>query len=100
MHAMKSGGFSLKSKKTPFQRHKELEEEKKRVSARCACCTAQRMDRMGSHEHTWPCMGAQKAEEEAAKVYEEFVESFGVDEGGKDGPGVKTFVRGGTVTPG
>ena len=48
----------------------------------------------------WHCMGTQKAEEEAAKVYEEFVESFGVDEGGKDGPGVKTFVRGGTVTPG
>lgn len=65
------GAFSIKSKKTPYQRHKELEEEKKR-----------------------------KADEEAAKVYEEFVESFkGDDAPGKEG-GVKAFVRGGVVAPG
>lgn len=40
----------------------------------------------------------QKEEEEAAKVYEEFVESFaGTDE---ERSSVKTFVRGGTVQPG
>ena len=46
------------------------------------------------------CTETQKADEEAAKVYEEFVESFKGDEGpGKDG-GVKAFVRGGVVAPG
>lgn len=65
------GAFSIKSKKTPYQRHKELEEEKKR-----------------------------KADEEAAKVYEEFVESFKGDEGPGRDSGVKTFVRGGVVAPG
>ncbi|KAF8062719.1 RRC1 [Scenedesmus sp. PABB004] len=72
---MKGGGFSIKAaKKTPFQRHKELEEEKKR-----------------------------RADEEAAKVYEEFVESFKADEPDDrrgSGAGVKAFVRGGVVTPG
>lgn len=42
---------------------------------------------------------SQKADEEAAKVYEDFVESFKGDEGPKDG-GVKAFVRGGVVAPG
>jgi hypothetical protein len=41
----------------------------------------------------------QKADEEAAKVYEEFVESFSSDPT-EDGRGVKAFVRGGTVMPG
>jgi hypothetical protein len=42
----------------------------------------------------------QKADEEAAKVYEEFVESFkGDDAPGSEG-GVKAFVRGGVVAPG
>jgi hypothetical protein len=45
------------------------------------------------------CKLLQKAEEEAAKVYEEFVESFAADEA-EDGRGVKAFVRGGTVMPG
>lgn len=40
----------------------------------------------------------QKAEEEAAKVYEEFVESFAAND--EDKSGVKAFVRGGTVLPG
>lgn len=55
----------------------------------CMCCTF------------LPCdSGAQKADEEAAKVYEEFVESFKGDEApGSDG-GVKAFVRGGVVAPG
>jgi hypothetical protein len=41
----------------------------------------------------------QRADEEAAKVYEDFVESFKGDDPGRDG-GVKTFVRGGVVAPG
>lgn len=42
----------------------------------------------------------QKADEEAAKVYEEFVESFKGDEGGGQDGNVKAFVRGGVVAPG
>eukprot|EP00198_Chlamydomonas_reinhardtii_P008180 XP_001697517.1 predicted protein [Chlamydomonas reinhardtii] len=65
---MKSSGFAIKSKKTPFQKHKEAEEERKK-----------------------------KADEEAARVYEEFVESFSSAPEPKRGGG---FVRGGTVLPG
>lgn len=43
---------------------------------------------------------SQKADEEAAKVYEEFVESFKGDEGPGRDSGVKAFVRGGVVAPG
>ncbi|GIL64797.1 hypothetical protein Vafri_18665, partial [Volvox africanus] len=63
-------GFAIKAKKTPFQKHKELEEERKR-----------------------------KADEDAARIYEEFVESFKAeDEPAKRGGA--GFVRGGTVLPG
>ncbi|KAG2440272.1 hypothetical protein HXX76_004384 [Chlamydomonas incerta] len=65
---MKPSGFAIKSKKTPFQKHKEAEEERKK-----------------------------KADEEAARVYEEFVESFSSAPEPKRGGG---FVRGGTVLPG
>jgi len=41
----------------------------------------------------------QRADEEAAKIYEEFVESFKTEEE-EDNRGVKAFVRGGTVQPG
>ncbi len=41
--------------------------------------------------------GLQKADEEAAKVYEEFVESFKTEEPSRKSGG---FVRGGTVLPG
>ena len=43
----------------------------------------------------------QRADAEAAKLYEEFVESFG--DGGGDGEGgaaPRAFVRGGTIQPG
>ncbi|KAL2472397.1 RNA recognition motif (RRM)-containing protein [Abeliophyllum distichum] len=53
-------------KKTPFQKHREEEEAKKK-----------------------------RAEDEAARLYQEFVESFQVD----DTPGSKAFVRGGTINP-
>ncbi|KAL3500291.1 hypothetical protein ACH5RR_039384 [Cinchona calisaya] len=53
-------------KKTPFQRHREEEEAKKK-----------------------------RAEDETARLYQEFVESFQVD----DTPGSKAFVRGGLVNP-
>lgn len=49
---------------------------------------------------TSPCrlhkalLGVQRAEAEAAKVYEEFVDSFA------DAPEEKSFVRGGTIQPG
>ncbi|KAL2544645.1 RNA recognition motif (RRM)-containing protein [Forsythia ovata] len=53
-------------KKTPFQKHREEEEAKKK-----------------------------RVEDETARLYQEFVESFQVD----DTPGSKTFVRGGTINP-
>ncbi|CAI5962193.1 unnamed protein product, partial [Closterium sp. NIES-65] len=56
--------FSLAKKKTPFQKHREEEAKKKREA------------------------------EEAARVYDEFVESFKVDD-----KKPKAFVRGGTINP-
>ncbi|KAK4730164.1 hypothetical protein R3W88_023152 [Solanum pinnatisectum] len=53
-------------KKTPFQKHREEEEAKKK-----------------------------RAEDETARLYQEFVESFQVD----NTPGSKAFVRGGTINP-
>ncbi len=50
-------------------------------------------------KHCYLCLLTQKADEEAAAVYEEFVASFQGDEAGRDG-GVKAFVRGGVVAPG
>lgn len=41
----------------------------------------------------------QRENEEAAKLYEEFVESFGASEHQAD-KGPKAFVRGGTIQPG
>ncbi|CAN6477835.1 unnamed protein product [Victoria cruziana] len=58
--------FSVTRKKTPFQKHREEEEAKKK-----------------------------RAEDETARLYEEFVESFR----GGNAPGEKTFVRGGTINP-
>ncbi|KAJ7563699.1 hypothetical protein O6H91_03G121900 [Diphasiastrum complanatum] len=58
--------FSVVRKKTPFQKHREEEEAKKK-----------------------------RADEEAARLYEEFVESFK----GDDVPGGKAFVRGGIINP-
>ncbi|XP_076955818.1 protein RRC1-like isoform X2 [Bidens hawaiensis] len=55
--------FSITKKKTPFQKHREEEEAKKK-----------------------------RAEDETARLYAEFLESF---QG--DSAGLKTFVRGGTV---
>ncbi|KAG0584627.1 hypothetical protein KC19_3G223800 [Ceratodon purpureus] len=62
----KMAAFSVVRKKTPFQKHREEEDAKKR-----------------------------RADEEAARLYEEFVESFKAD----DVPGGKAFVRGGTINP-
>uniref|UniRef100_A0A3Q7FEM6 Protein RRC1-like n=1 Tax=Solanum lycopersicum TaxID=4081 RepID=A0A3Q7FEM6_SOLLC len=53
-------------KKTPFQKHREEEEAKKK-----------------------------RAEDETARLYQEFVESFQAD----STPGSKAFVRGGTINP-
>ncbi|XP_010273722.1 PREDICTED: protein RRC1-like isoform X2 [Nelumbo nucifera] len=58
--------FSVTRKKTPFQKHREEEEAKKK-----------------------------RAEDETARLYAEFVESFQ----GDNTPGSKTFVRGGTINP-
>ncbi|KAL9442858.1 hypothetical protein AB3S75_016258 [Citrus x aurantiifolia] len=58
--------FSITRKKTPFQKHREEEEAKKK-----------------------------RAEDETARLYAEFVESFQ----GDSGPGSKAFVRGGTIDP-
>lgn len=62
----KMNSFSVIRKKTPFQKHREEEEAKKK-----------------------------RADEEAARLYEEFVESFK----GDDVPGGKAFVRGETINP-
>ncbi|KAH0649342.1 hypothetical protein KY285_034590 [Solanum tuberosum] len=53
-------------KKTPFQKHREEEEAKKK-----------------------------RAEDETARLYQEFVESFQAD----NTPGSKAFVREGTINP-
>ncbi|KAJ0965763.1 hypothetical protein J5N97_026901 [Dioscorea zingiberensis] len=58
--------FSVTRKKTPFQKHREEEEAKKK-----------------------------RAEDETARLYAEFVESFQ----GSDAPGSKAFVRGGMINP-
>ncbi|XP_044471685.1 protein RRC1-like isoform X2 [Mangifera indica] len=58
--------FSITRKKTPFQKHREEEEAKKK-----------------------------RAEDETARLYAEFVESFQ----GDSAVGSKTFVRGGTINP-
>ncbi|XP_024026603.1 protein RRC1 [Morus notabilis] len=58
--------FSITRKKTPFQKHREEEEAKKK-----------------------------RAEDETARLYAEFVESFQ----GDSTPGSKTFVRGGMINP-
>ncbi|KAM0029780.1 putative RNA recognition motif domain, CID domain, mRNA splicing factor Cwf21 [Helianthus debilis subsp. tardiflorus] len=57
--------FSITRKKTPFQKHREEEEAKKK-----------------------------RAEDETARLYAEFLESFQGDDSG-----LKAFVRGGTVNP-
>ncbi|KAH9625865.1 hypothetical protein KSS87_008003 [Heliosperma pusillum] len=58
--------FSITRKKTPFQKHREEKEAKKK-----------------------------RAEDETARLYEEFIESFQ----GEDAPGSKAFVRGGLINP-
>ncbi|KAF9620588.1 hypothetical protein IFM89_013614 [Coptis chinensis] len=58
--------FSVTRKKTPFQKHREEEEAKKK-----------------------------RVEDETARLYAEFLESFQ----GDDKPGSKTFVRGETIDP-
>ncbi|XP_022754443.1 protein RRC1-like isoform X2 [Durio zibethinus] len=58
--------FSIARKKTPFQKHREEEEAKKK-----------------------------RAEDETARLYEEFLASFQ----GDNTPGSKAFVRGGTINP-
>ncbi|KAK9689689.1 hypothetical protein RND81_09G075200 [Saponaria officinalis] len=58
--------FSITRKKTPFQKHREEKEAKKK-----------------------------RAEDETARLYEEFIESFQ----GEDLPGSKAFVRGGLINP-
>ncbi|XP_076936480.1 protein RRC1-like isoform X2 [Bidens hawaiensis] len=58
--------FSITRKKTPFQKHREEEEAKKK-----------------------------RAEDETARLYAEFLESFQ----GDSASGLKSFVRGGTVNP-
>ncbi|KAF3637344.1 hypothetical protein FXO37_24973 [Capsicum annuum] len=61
-----SGEKMSSRKKTPFQKHREEEEAKKK-----------------------------RAEDETARLYQEFVESFQAD----NTPGSKAFVRGGTINP-
>ena len=96
------------------QRHKELEEDKKRVrrqlhvqfsQARAAMPVCCREACCGTTTAQWTLQKAfpavQRADAEAAKLYEEFVESFGDGAGdGEGGAAPRAFVRGGTIQPG
>ena len=94
-----------------MQRHKELEEEKKKAS---------RPPVLGLSHHRFDlcplfarlhsaliillvspvfALTTQKEEAEAAKLYEEFVESFG-EAKPEENSGPKAFLRGGTIQPG
>ncbi|KAH6782174.1 RNA recognition motif protein [Perilla frutescens var. frutescens] len=69
-------------KKTPFQKHREEEEAKKKASSLLSFLSFQSKI-------------IKRAEDETARLYQEFVESFQAD----DSPGSKAFVRGGTINP-
>jgi hypothetical protein len=91
---------SLLSLPYVLQRHKEQEEEKKRVRV---------TRRLKQSLSFWSllslllspaascCLMVQKADAEAAKLYEDFVESFAEDPAEK---GPKAFVRGEVIQPG
>ena len=88
------------------RRHSRSIERKKRQRKRCAVCLLSLL----SSKLMWFCLGrdllvffmgwfsvflVKRAEDETARLYAEFVESFQ----GDNAPGSKTFVRGGTINP-
>lgn len=92
----KMSSFSITRKKTPFQKHREEEEAKKKVGLtypiQLVLVRMSRKTYLG--DHIGFCL-LQRAEDETARLYAEFVESFQ----GDIMPGSKTFVRGGTINP-
>lgn len=88
--------FSITRKKTPFQKHREEEEAKKKV---CICLNfcwiIESVQDVSSHALVLFLPILQRAEDETARLYAEFVESFQTD----STPGSKAFVRGGMINP-
>ena len=80
--------FSITRKKTPFQKHRAEEEARKKKVPSCLC-----LSQFSSDEQSLikSMMMFQKEENETARLYQEFVESFQGDYA------TKTFVRGGTM---
>lgn len=84
-------------KKTPFQKHREEEEAKKKAFLHPF------LVELTDNEEVLPRLFPlnlisgflQRAEDETARLYQEFVESFQAD----NTPGSKAFVRGGTINP-
>jgi len=83
-----------------LQKHKEQEEEKKRVRVTRRLAQSLSFCNLLSlllSPAVPCCLMLQKADAEAAKLYEDFVESFAEDPAEK---GPKAFVRGEVIQPG
>ncbi|KAL0297371.1 UNVERIFIED_CONTAM: protein RRC1 [Sesamum radiatum] len=79
-------------KKTPFQKHREEEEAKKKAFPLFIPSFISYSGLGISH---LTLFHFQRAEDETARLYQEFLESFQAD----NTPGSKAFVRGGTINP-
>jgi U2-associated protein SR140 len=84
----------MSSKKVPYHKHREAEEARKKVRVQVVfnlfCC----IYCMLLFDFFSSCWHVKKEEEDAARVYVEFVESFK----GDSSSGAK-FVRGGVIDP-
>ena len=83
----------------PSQKHKEQEEERKKVRLMEQGYTGKSWESASPPVHDLAAAAMQKEEAEAAKIYAEFVESFG-EEPSQDRAGPKPFVRSHTILPG
>lgn len=84
-----------------LQKHKEQEEERKKVcnAAHQCHCSWVTHSPAADHIHLAVSAAPQKEEAEAAKLYAEFVQSFG-EEAPEGNAGPKPFVRSHTILPG
>jgi hypothetical protein len=82
-------------KKTPFQKHREEEEAKKKVLILMEPAKPMGFHKMCFTGYFNGGLILQRAEDETARLYQEFLESFQ----GDITPGSKAFVRGGTINP-
>lgn len=90
----KMSSFSITRKKTPFQKHREEEEAKKKVR-NISYLIFVHVLILGFVFNHFLFLHLQRAEDETARLYAEFVESFQ----GENTPGSKAFVRGGLINP-